>query len=186
MTQHNYKDRSFFLLKSSAFTLIELLVVVLIIGILAAIALPQYTKAVQKARYAEALSTLRTYAQAFEVSYLQNGTYPENWEELDVTHPGTIDASVPNHALTKHFKYRIYPAAGMKNIEVSSLDSSNDVLLIYIAQHVTEATVTRYSGKILCTASQTDNKANALCLSLGGKTKDVYGSGAQNRYAYTL
>lgn len=55
------------------FTLIELLVVVLIIGILAAVALPQYQKAVEKSRMAEALSMSASLRKAIDLYILTNG-----------------------------------------------------------------------------------------------------------------
>ena len=57
------------------FTLIELLVVVLIIGILASLALPQYQKAVLKSRTAQCVLTLHAVDTAQEVYWLANGTY---------------------------------------------------------------------------------------------------------------
>ncbi len=67
-----------------AFTLIELLVVVLIIGILAAIALPQYQKAVQKSRLTEGIQLIRQVANAEKIYYLANGTYTNDFNNLDI------------------------------------------------------------------------------------------------------
>ena len=70
------------------FTLIELLVVVLIIGILAAVALPQYTKAVEKARSTEAIQLLGQLANAENIYQMGMGSYTNDLSLLDVQLPG--------------------------------------------------------------------------------------------------
>ncbi|WP_428049902.1 type IV pilin protein [Candidatus Avelusimicrobium caledoniensis] len=72
-----------------AFTLIELLVVVLIIGILAAVALPQYQKAVEKSKGAQALTLLKSVYQAAKAYQLANGSWPSSIDELAVDIPWT-------------------------------------------------------------------------------------------------
>ncbi len=68
------------------FTLIELLVVVLIIGILAAVALPQYQKAVLKSRITEYEINLKVIGQAAAACKLQKGTAC-TIDELDIEIP---------------------------------------------------------------------------------------------------
>lgn len=66
------------------FTLIELLVVVLIIGILAAIALPMYNKAVLRSRFAALMPIVKAMNDSNEAYYLEHGRYVTNPEELPV------------------------------------------------------------------------------------------------------
>ena len=74
------------------FTLLELLVVVLIIGILAGIALPQYRKAVAKAEAKTMLVNLKALAEAQQRFYLTNSRYADSFGELDIEFSG-----YPNH-----------------------------------------------------------------------------------------
>ena len=78
--------------KNAGFTLIELLVVVLIIGILAAVALPQYEKAVEKSRATQAMVYLDAWVKAQELYKLANGFYSkghpsEVMEAVGITPP---------------------------------------------------------------------------------------------------
>ena len=74
-------------LHSNAFTLIELLVVVLIIGILAAVAVPQYQVAVAKNRYVQAMILGRALYNAEKVYELAHGQWTANLDALDVDLP---------------------------------------------------------------------------------------------------
>ena len=71
------------------FTLIELLVVVLIIGILAAVAVPQYQKDVEKSRATQAIALLKSIGQAQTAYRMANGTCATTFDELDVDIPFT-------------------------------------------------------------------------------------------------
>ena len=72
------------------FTLIELLVVILIIGILAAVAVPQYQVAVKKSRFATYRTLADSIVKAVRTYYLANGTWPDSFDVLDVDMPAEM------------------------------------------------------------------------------------------------
>ncbi len=76
------------------FTLIEMLVVVLIIGILAGIALPQYQKSVEKTRVAEAVLMLNNFYKAYQLCRLSH-------EHKDCKDFNLLDIEMPSEILTE-------------------------------------------------------------------------------------
>ncbi|MDY2940609.1 MAG: prepilin-type N-terminal cleavage/methylation domain-containing protein [Elusimicrobiaceae bacterium] len=70
--------------KNGGFTLIELLVVVLIIGILAGEALPQYEKSVEKSRMVSAITMAKAVRDAEDVHFLATGAYTNDMDALDI------------------------------------------------------------------------------------------------------
>ena len=70
------------------FTLIELLVVVLIIGILAAMAMPQYFKAVERSRMTEVVTLMDSIVKAQRRKFMQTNRYADDFRGLDVSPKG--------------------------------------------------------------------------------------------------
>ncbi len=140
------------------FTLIELLVVVLIIGILSAVALPQYTKAVEKSRVAQVVNLLKAAKDAEEVYYMANGVYTSDKENLD------IDWTCPDGWTCLLRGDSREPGNTYDKMSVHRTGNTNWGI-IYSFQHCSDNTA--LANKLYCWAITSDAKAVNLCKSLG-------------------
>jgi prepilin-type N-terminal cleavage/methylation domain-containing protein len=150
-----------------AFTLIELLVVVLIIGILAAIALPQYQFAVEKTKAAQAFSILQILNNATERYYLTHDQYPSvnDWDALDIT-IAHISIDRQNILISKYFRINLmvnYHFVG--NHIQSPLLANNGINMLLSAPYPKNT-----KGKYTCRYADSSSLHKKLCETICGTT----------------
>ena len=152
------------------FTLIELLVVVLIIGILAAVALPKYELAVEKSRAAEGITLARNIALANQAYYMANGSWAEDINDLDLEFPGTDGtAGGVDSKGTKNFSCRARGAGEEGYISVCRRKGPKYTYAI--AYHSSDP------GQALCVPRDPNGDAETnkvMCWALTNKTSEPY------------
>ena len=158
----------------SGFTLIELLVVVLIIGILAAVALPQYQKAVTKSRLSALKPMVSSLSQAAEIYYLANNAYPSSLDQMDLDFAtpvstkksaGSYDAAIYSWG----FCYLEYDNAA----NVSCYDSRSDIGYRHFLSHITQRAGV-HPEQDHCVAKVGNDTANKVCQQETGLTNPSY------------
>ena len=149
------------------FTLIELLVVVLIIGILAAVALPQYEKAVIKSRMAQVLPYLKAVKNAEEVYYLANGEYTDDMENL------SVDGTCPS-GWTCYLMQEGAQSVGAK------YRGEDEMSVVASFTHRTDQPA--WAGITYCWTAGPQTKYDKVCKSLGPALAAQAGS-SSTRYA---
>ena len=142
------------------FTLIELLVVVLIIGILAAIALPQYKVSVEKTKATLLFSTMRTIRDAEISYYLTNNQYTQNIDLLDVDIPKNLAAIGTVYKISNDSKFSLqsnYIAGGTNFVQIDLYFSKDTDSFCFakkesqIAEKICRSLgVTDFSMKVFC------------------------------------
>ena len=167
------------------FTLIEILVVILIIGILAAVALPQYQMAVTKAKVASMMPLMRRFKDALAEYKLQHGSYrtddgknptadtlgvywPSDWKN------GNKPCGNSDHCKNNYWMC-FYNEEGTGHVYCSH-DFSNDDYFLIMMYQPDENIAEGVQGMMTCEAAGTES--NKVCKALGGKVVD----GASTNY----
>ena len=146
----------------------------LIIGILAAVALPQYKFAVDKARFNKLISMVKNIIKAEEVYYLSNGKYTDSWKEIDISFPGTIKGVY----LSSNEGWTLQLASsGM----IIATDKYLPNIVLYVGYSHPDNK--NWTNQYACYAKQTSEQAQNFCRRFTKRNKKS-GSGAYQEENY--
>ena len=163
---------------SCGFTLIELLVVVLIIGILAAVALPQYQKAVKKTRLVRLIPIAASLAQAEEDYFLANGNYTDDFNALTITLPAQDGCSYTTSQWGSYYSCRDYSISILNhatNIGLNLIPSGLAYSVFFDDLDDEPSGVPFKKGDAVCWSNGETNRQ--ICRSLGPGEEKVHGQG---------
>ena len=149
---------------TSGFSLIELLVVVLIIGILAAVALPQYETSVAKSRLVQLKILVKSLKDAEELYYMANGSYTQNFEDLDISLPGN---QMSNHKELWVITNKVTCSLGSVPRSLHCI-GGHSAWEMWLDQ-------TENAPQTLCYAYDDDKAAQKACVNEGGTRKTSIG-----------
>ena len=156
------------------FTLIELLVVVLIIGILAAVAVPQYQVAVEKARIARMLPMMRHIYDALALYKLQNGHYYKgikeddsyispSWDDLGIESPAGFEALSTNTVFWNE-TWECFPNEETTGYVYCRNQKYSYTIYMYQPD---DPNGSLYAGKRTCYVDEAGTLGEKVCKSLG-------------------
>jgi prepilin-type N-terminal cleavage/methylation domain-containing protein len=154
-------------INKKAFTLIELLVVVLIIGILAAIALPQYTKTVRLSRTSEAVTMLNAIMKGQEEYFLIYSDYTNDINELSITVPsGKLSENMSENNKKSNYYYVCWE----KRVCGAFIDNEDYPIFEFAGLHKNNDIGTAHrnvTGKRFCSVQNDSVKSRAICEIMG-------------------
>lgn len=183
------------------FTLIELLVVVLIIGILASVAVVEYSKAIRKARALKGIPYAKAVQTSLNEYYMANGNYTNVWDGLTIPLPNgatdgtgnpisTLPTASSGAAAWISYDYgtadqRCYRNQGAGKLQLSTLykkgencSSNNGAdLILYFYADFSSKDDGKYQGKIRCTSTTATGRE--MCQTIGG-TPDPNNNNCKN------
>ena len=170
--------------KRAGFTLIELLVVVLIIGILAAVAMPSYRRAVATARVGTLLPLMRSISDAESRFYMANNRYSQSFSSLDIAMPSGGELK-KNSDGTEVMSYADFSCSFHTSEEAAVRGSASS--LYCVSKKVSGLSIEKYFDRnyFICWAGQNEEEANVLCQNISGR--DTYNTTpSEGRYGYTF